>query len=74
MTTALYAALLTLWLVLLSMRVIALRGNPMFAFLTLVDSQETMLDRAIRAQGNLTDNAPLLLILLYLLATLGQSA
>ncbi|RCL46444.1 MAG: MAPEG family protein, partial [Halieaceae bacterium] len=34
------------------MRVIALRGNPLFAFLTLGDSQETMLDRAIRAQGN----------------------
>tara|TARA_X000000950_G_scaffold263927_1_gene336687 strand:- start:552 stop:938 length:387 start_codon:yes stop_codon:yes gene_type:complete len=74
MTTALYAALLTLWLVLLSMRVIALRGNPMFAFLTLGDSQETMLDRAIRAQGNLTEYAPMMLILLYLLETLGQSA
>ena len=74
MTTALYAALLTLWLVLLSMRVIALRGNPMFAFLTLGYSQATTLDRASRAQGNLTEYAPMMLILLYLLETLGQSA
>ena len=33
-----------------------------------------MLDRAIRAQGNLTEYAPMMLILLYLLETLGQSA
>lgn len=69
MTTALYASLLTLWFVFLSMRVIALRGNPMFAFLTLGASPEDMLERAVRAHGNFAEYAPIMLILLYLLET-----
>ena len=70
MITALYASLLSLWFVFLSMRVIALRGNPMFAFLILGASPNEMLERAVRAHGNLAEYAPIMLILLYLLETL----
>lgn len=71
MITALYAGLLTLWLVFLSFRVIALRGSPVFAFLNINTDDEEMLQRAIRAHGNLTEYAPMMLILLYLLETNG---
>ena len=70
MNAALYASLLTLRFVFLSMRVVALRGNPMFAFLILGASAENMLERAARAHGNLAEYAPTMLILLYLLETL----
>jgi uncharacterized membrane protein YecN with MAPEG domain len=71
MITALYASLLTLWLVLLSFRVIALRGSPVFGFLNIDTSDDDMLQRAIRAHGNLTEYAPMMLILLYLLEVSG---
>lgn len=74
MITALYASLLKLWFVFLSMRVIALRGNPMFAFLILGASPYDMLERAVRANGNLAEYAPVMLILLYLLETLPAAA
>ncbi len=70
MITALYASLLTLWFVFLSMRVIALRGNPMFAFLILGASPDDMLERAVRAHSNFAEYTPIMLILLYLLETL----
>ena len=70
MITALYASLLALWFAFLSMRVIALRGNPMFAFLILGASPARMLERVVRAHGNLAEYAPIMLILLYLLETL----
>jgi uncharacterized membrane protein YecN with MAPEG domain len=71
MITSLYASLLTFWLVLLSFRVIALRGSPVFRFLNIDTSDDDMLQRAIRAQGNLTEYAPMMLILLYLLEVNG---
>ena len=71
MITALYASLLTLWLVFLSFRVIALRGSPVFAFLNINTDDDEMLQRAIRAHGNLTEYAPMMVILLYLLETNG---
>lgn len=71
MITALYASLLTLWLVFLSFRVIALRGSPVFAFLNINTDDQEMLQRAIRAHGNLTEYAPMMLILLYLLEISG---
>ncbi len=67
MITALYASLLALWLVFLSFRVIALRGSPVFAFLNINTDDEEMLQRAVRAHGNLTEYAPMMVILLYLL-------
>jgi len=74
MITSLYVSLLALWLVLLSMRVIALRGNPAFAFLRLSSDDERSLDRAVRAHGNLAEYAPMMLILLYLLEVQGAGA
>ena len=71
MITAFYASLLTLWLVLLSFRVIALRGSPVFGFLTMDTSDDNMLQRAIRAHGNLTEYAPMMVIVLYLLEVSG---
>lgn len=71
MITALYASLLTLWLVFLSFRVIALRGSPVFAFLNINTDDQEMLQRAIRAHGNLTEYAPMMVIIIYLLEETG---
>ena len=71
MITAVYTSLLAIWLVFLSFRVIALRGSPVFAFLNINTDDEEMLQRAIRAHGNLTEYAPMMVILLYLLETNG---
>ena len=60
MITALYASLLAIWLVFLSFRVIALRGSPVFAFLNINTDDDEMLQRAIRAHGNLTEYAPMM--------------
>ena len=42
----------------------------MFAFLILGASPDNMLERAVRAHGNLDEYTPIMLILLYLLETL----
>ena len=42
----------------------------MFAFLILGASPDDMLERAVRAHGNLAEYTPIMLILLYLLETL----
>ena len=73
MITALYASFLAIWFIFLSFRVIALRGSPVFAFLKLNPAEET-LQRAIRAHGNLSEYAPMMLILLYLLEVGGAEA
>ena len=69
MITALYASLLALLLFVLSIRVIGLRGNPAFAFIAQGKGDDELLQRAIRAQGNLTEYAPTMLILLFFLET-----
>ena len=71
MVTALYASLLAILLFILSIRVIGLRGNPAFAFIAQGKGDDELLQRAIRAQGNLTEYAPTMLILLFLLETSG---
>lgn len=65
------AAVLALWLILLSVRVIALRGNPLFRWFTFGGSRPETLERAIRGHGNLTEYAPIFLILLWLGASAG---
>ena len=65
MVVTTYAALLAIWLVILSTRVIAFRGNPAFRWFAFGKHDES-LDRAIRAQGNLTEYAPVFLILMLL--------
>ena len=55
MITALYASLLAILLFILSIRVIGLRGSPVFAFIAQGKGDEELLQRAIRAQGNFTE-------------------
>ena len=69
MVTALYASLLAILLFILSIRVIGLRGNPAFAFIAQGKGDDELLQRAIRAQGNLTEYAPTMMILLFFLET-----
>jgi len=67
----LYAGILGLWLLILSVRVIGKRrgGGP-----SLGDGGDTAMQRRIRAQANLTEYAPIGLILLWILEAGGQSA
>ena len=64
MITSLYAGLLAMLLFILSIRVIALRGNPAFSFIAHGKGDEELLQRAIRAHGNFTEYVPMMLILL----------
>ena len=65
MVAGLYAALLGMWFIVLSLRVIALRGNPAFNWFSFRNQGDISLQRAIRGHGNLTEYAPIFLILLY---------
>ena len=65
MVAGLYAALLGIWFIVLSLRVIALRGNPAFNWFSFRNQGDISLQRAIRGHGNLTEYAPIFLILLY---------
>jgi uncharacterized protein len=62
--TPLYAALLALWFVLLSLRVISLRRS---ARESLGDGGDAALTRAIRGQANFAEYVPLALLLLAML-------
>ncbi|MGZ9080482.1 MAG: MAPEG family protein, partial [Burkholderiales bacterium] len=57
--TPLYAALLGLWLLVLSLRVVQQRRA---ARVSLGDGGNTALQRAIRAQGNFVEYVPLALL------------
>ena len=74
MITTFYASLLAILLVMLSMRVIGVRGNPMFRVLSFKTAGDQTLERVIRAHGNLTEYAPLMLILMFLAENDGASA
>ena len=69
--TAIYCSLLAIWLFVLSIRVIGLRGNPAFAFIAQGKGDEELLNRAIRAQGNLIEYAPIMLFILFFLEASG---
>ena len=71
--TAIYCSLLAIWLFVLSIRVIGLRGNPAFAFIAKGKGDEELLHRAIRAQGNLIEYAPIMLFVLFFLEASGAS-
>lgn len=71
---AIYAGLLGLWLSLLSARVIALRGSPVLFFLSFGKEDSNRLAKAIRGHANLTEYAPLFLILLLIGSALGVSS
>jgi len=57
--TPLYAGLLTLWFVVLSIRVMNLRGDVPFG-----DSGDIAITRVIRAQANFAEYVPLALLLM----------
>ena len=65
MITSLYASLIAIILIILSIRVIAARGNPAFKFFTLKSDDKFTLERVIRGHSNLIEYAPIFLILLY---------
>ena len=65
MATVLYAALTSLLLVILSVRVIALRGSPVFAWFTFGYKGDNALDRAVRGHGNLIEYAPMFFLLMF---------
>ena len=71
MITALYASLLAILLFILSIRVIGLRGNPIFSFIAQGKGDDEMLQRAIRAHGNFTEYVPTMLMVLFLLERSG---
>ena len=62
--TPLYAALLAVWFIVLSLRVIRLRGS---ARVSLGDGGDAMLQRAIRAHANFAEYVPLALLMLLVL-------
>ena len=62
--TPLYAALLALWLLVLSLRVVSLRRS---ARVSLGDGGNPMLARAIRGHANFAEYVPLALLLLLIL-------
>ena len=62
--TPLYAALLALWFILLSLRVIELRGRHR---VSIGDGDRPDLRRAIRGHANFAEYAPLALLLLLIL-------
>ena len=66
--TLVYTILLVFFTLVLAIRVLDLRNSPVTKFLHSPNRQidPEMLQRAIRAHGNLIENAPLFLILLFL--------
>lgn len=73
--TAHYAGFLALFYLVLSLRVLALRGNPVFRFLAFGrDAAGDVLERAARGHGNFAEYTPIFLILLYLCETSGVAA
>ena len=74
MATTLYGALLGLWLVVLSLRVIALRGSPGMGWLKFGYTGEQAVTRSARAQGNLIEYAPMFVILMFIAESGGVSS
>ena len=69
--TLLYASLLALWFVILSVRVIRYRGA---ASISLGGGGDPALQRRIRGHGNFVDYAPMALVLMGLLEIAGGGA
>ena len=66
MISTLLTSIISLWLLVLSARVIALRGVSFLKFFSFNNYSDEALSRAIRAQGNLIEYAPIFLILTFI--------
>ena len=66
MISTLLTSIIAIWLMILSARVIALREVPFLKFFSFNNYGEEALQRAVRAQGNLVEYAPIFLILLFI--------
>ena len=67
--TIIYSSILTFIFILLTLRVIALRGAPFLKFLSFmgnIENNDIALKQSIRAQGNFIEYTPIFLILLFL--------
>ena len=66
MISTLFTSILAIWLLILSTRVIALRGVSFLKFFAFNYFGEKALSRSVRAQGNFIEYAPIFLILLFI--------
>ena len=66
MISTLLTSIIAIWLLILSARVIALRGVSFLKFFSFNNFGEEALQRSVRAQGNLIEYAPIFLILLFI--------
>ena len=66
MISTLLTSIIAIWLLILSARVIALRGVSFLKLVSFNNFGEEALQRAVRAQGNLIEYAPIFLILLFI--------
>ena len=66
MISTLFTSVLAIWLLILSARIIALRGSPLLKFFAFNNFGEKALNRSIRAQGNFIEYTPFFLILLFI--------
>ncbi len=66
MISTLFTSILAIWLLILSTRVIALRGASFLKFFAFNNFGEKALSRSVRAQGNFIEYTPIFLILLFI--------
>ena len=74
--TSLFGSLFTLFYLFLSFRIGYLRGSPVMKLIFTMGEEipETKLQRNVRAHGNFSEYAPIFLILLLIIETLGESS
>ncbi len=66
MVSTLFTSVLAIWLLILSARIIALRGSSVLKIFAFNNFGEKALTRSIRAQGNFVEYTPFFLILLFI--------
>ena len=74
--TSTFAALFTLFYLLLSFRIGYLRGSPVMKLIFKMDKEvpQSKLERNVRAHGNFSEYVPIFLILLLLLELSGTAS
>ena len=74
--TSIFASIFTIIYLFLSFRIGYLRGSPVMKFIFTMDEKvpEKKLQRNVRAHGNFSEYAPIFLILLLIVETLGKSS